>query len=261
MVCRSTATQFTTGEGDMDMFSRGFARGSYTTMEPRWDNRGTASRVRLGFGSCPPPPFPPAPPFLHPPLIDGGTTCSAGGKGSNGDTQSRSLPHSHATRSPGRKALPLGRFPLRPGEVCSPPLHDCPLTTRREARECASTRSFLARKRERVRSHPHPRPRGGVPFFEEESYLSFHSLPRVARIARPIVSKSSLKHSRDIHSWERERAMSKASSSCASFLFRASFSVRASLRAGRKNSHSQRITRTRHDRALPPETVKTENFR
>ena len=113
MVCRSTATQFTTGEGDMDMFSRGFARGSYTTMEPRWDNRGTASRVRLGFGSCPPPPFPPAPPFPHPPLIDGRTIHYAGGKGSDGDTQSWSLPHSHAILAP------VAKPPLWVGLPCA----------------------------------------------------------------------------------------------------------------------------------------------
>ena len=133
-------------------------------------------KVHLGFGSRPPPsPFPQTPILLHPPLIDGRTTCYWGKGNSNGNTQSQSLPHSHAIRSLFAKPSLWVRLPCEE-EMCArlpSTIAHSPLGGIERVCEYA----LFPRPQTRVRSHPHPRPRGGVPFSEEESYLSFHSLP------------------------------------------------------------------------------------
>ncbi len=133
-----------------------------------------------------------------------GELLTPGGRGTLGGHSIAEPPPLARYSFPRSKAFPWVRLPCfsercarLPSTIAHSPLGGIQILR-------ASTHTlFLARIR--VRSHPRPRPRGGVPFSEEGSYLSFHSLPRVARIARPIVSKPSSKHSGDIHSWEREQ--------------------------------------------------------
>ncbi len=100
---------------DMDIASRGFARGSYTNECVRVRTLIRSSpRVRVASPAA----LSPCTPFPAPPLMDGGTVCYAGGKGSNGDTQSRSHPHSHALHSRVAQAF-LAVSPKCNSEMCA----------------------------------------------------------------------------------------------------------------------------------------------
>ncbi len=110
------------------------------------------------------------------------------------------------------EALTPFRAPSQRGDVCSPPLRFCPSPSR-NTRMC----EYALFPRPHSGTLPPPVPAlgaGCLPLKKSRTFLFTRSLTRKAgRIARPIVSKSSLKHSGDIHSWERERRPRTAHSS------------------------------------------------
>ena len=115
---------------------------------------------------------------------------------------------------------------------------------------------------------PRPRPRGGVPSSEEESYLSFHSLPhpQSGEDCSPYCVEVFLETFGG-HSFLGAGTSSTHSAFlCASFLFRALFFVRVSLPVGKRAPGGKFLT---FKEPLVPviigihsyETTKTKTFR